>query len=699
MNYNLDSFYSGDMETLALNLRTLLENVVENPETPIGELEIISEAERKRILLDFNRAGAKYPCDGSGDGSEDSLAHQLFEEQAARTPENVAVIFGDQQLTYAELNARSNQLARYLESLGVGPESLVGICCERSPEMVVAILGILKAGAAYLPIDLSYPSDRLAYVLEDARAQVLLAQERLVGGLPAYATKVVCIDSDWDEIGERSAENTACDAHPDNPAYVIYTSGSTGRPKGVVIPHRGLVNYLRWCRQAYPVAEGDGSAVHSSIGFDLTVTSLFSPLIVGRGVELTPESQGIDGIGAALHRRPNLSLLKITPSHLDLLRHLVPAEAVAKLARAFVIGGEALLVEHLSFWQERAPGTRLFNEYGPTETVVGCCVYEVVDTGSPPGTAIPIGHPIANTQIYLLDAGQKLTPTLAIGELHIGGAGLARGYLNQPDLTAEKFIPNPFGSELGARLYKTGDLARRLPDSNLQYVGRSDFQVKIRGFRVELGEIEAVIGQYTDVREAAVIVGQDAPGVHRLVAYVVPGENSVLEVKDLHSYLSQQLPEYMTPTSYVMLDALPLTPNGKLDRRSLPALEGRRPNLAAPYRALQTEAELTIAAIWKEALQVEKIGADDNFFDLGGHSLLLVRVNRKLQEAFNQEITVIELLKYPTISSLAERLTGGIGQMPSLKQSQDRARTRKAAGANQSGQREKRRALREQREV
>jgi acyl carrier protein len=283
--------------------------------------------------------------------------------------------------------------------------------------------------------------------------------------------------------------------------------------------------------------------------------------------------------------------------------------------------------------------------------------------------------------------------------LHIGGAGLARGYFNQPDLTAEKFIPNPFGPEPGARLYKTGDLAQRLPDGNLQYVGRSDFQVKIRGFRVELGEIEAVIGQYTGVREAAVIVCQDGPGDHRLVAYVVPAENSVLEVKDLRGYLSQKLPEYMTPTSYVMLDALPLTPNGKLDRRSLPALEGPRLNLAAPYRALQTEAELTIAAIWKEALQVEKIGADDNFFDLGGHSLLLVRVNRKLQEAFNQEITVIELLKYPTISSLAERLTSGTGQGPSLKQSQDRARTRKAAGANQSGQREKRRALREQREV
>jgi amino acid adenylation domain-containing protein len=694
LTYNPDSFDAGDMETLALNLRTLLDRVVENPESPISELEILTETERKRILIDFNGTGSEHSCAGL----QDSLAHQLFEEQAALTQDSVAVIFGDQQLTYSELNARSNQLAHYLKSLGVGAETLVGICCERSTEMLVALLSVLKAGAAYLPIDLSYPTDRLAYMLQDARAPVLLAQERLVERLPAYTTRVVCLDSDWDEIAEQSAENPVCDARPDSPAYVIYTSGSTGKPKGVVIPHQGLFNYLSWCRLAYPVAEGEGSVVHSSIGFDLTVTSLFSPLTVGRSVELIPEAQGIGGIGVALQRRPHLSLLKITPSHLELLRHLVPTEAAAELAKSLVIGGEALLAEHISFWRERAPGTRLFNEYGPTETVVGCCVYEVTGTESPYETAISIGRPIANTQIYLLDAGHQLAPSLATGELYIGGAGLARGYLNRSDLTAEKFIPNPFEGR-GARLYKTGDLARRLPNGNLQYVGRSDFQVKIRGFRVELGEIEAVIGLCPDVREAAVIVAEDEPGSQRLVAYVVPDENADLEVKDLHSYLGQKLPEYMVPSLFVMLDAMPLNSNGKLDRRALPAMEKRRPKLEAPYRALQTEAEMTIAAIWREALQVDKIGADDNFFDLGGHSLLLVRVNRKLKEAFNQDISVIELLTYPTINSLAQRLTNGTGQKPSLQQGQDKAQTRKAAAARQRGQSEKRRALRGQREV
>ena len=687
------TFDAEDISRLASQFEVLLASVAKDPRALVGRLEVMTEEERHRLLFDFNRTGADYP--------RESPAHRLVEEQAARTPDAVAVIYGDRQLTYAELNARANQLAHHLKSLGVGPEVLVGVCCERTPEMVIALLATLKAGGAYLPLDLSYPPERLEYMLEDAQVPVLLTQERLVERLPAYQTIPVCLDADWDEIGEQSAENLESDAQPESPAYVIYTSGSTGRPKGVVIPHKGLVNYLSWSARAYPAAEGQGSVVHSPIGFDLTVTSLFTPLVAGRGVELVPEALGVEGLGAALERRRDLSLLKLTPAHLEVLSQLVPADLAAGSARALVIGGEALLAEHLTFWREHAPATRLFNEYGPTEAVVGCSVYEATgrDASDFGSGAVPIGRPISNARLYVLDSELNPVPAYVAGELYVGGDGLARGYLNRPDLTAEKFIPDPYSADPGARMYRTGDLARHLPSGELEYLGRADSQVKIRGFRVELGEVEAVIGSHPDVREAAATAREDSAGDRRLVAYVVAEQGSGLQPEALREYLGEKLPDYMIPSAFLMLDALPLTSNGKLDRKALPAPEGLRPQLEVVYAAPQTEDELTIATIWREALGLERVGIEDNFFDLGGHSLLLVRVSRKLQEAFGRDVPVIELFKHPTISKLVQYLAGEPGPGPALQQSQERAQTRKDAAARQSEQRERRRAQKGQREV
>jgi amino acid adenylation domain-containing protein len=691
LSYDPCSFDAADIERLAANFNALLLNVVKNPEALVGDLETITDDERRRFLDHFNFTNAE--------DSGDRVTHRMFEEQVLRTPDSVAIIFDDQQVTYEEVNTRSNQLAHYLKTLGVGPEVLVGICCERSPEMLTAILGVHKAGGAYLPLDSYSPPDRLAYMLEDARVPVLLVQEHLVERLPAFETRVVCLDSDWDEIVGQKDENPITGVHPENPAYVIYTSGSTGRPKGVVIPHRGLVNYLSWCSQAYAVVEGEGAAVHSPLGFDLTVTSLLAPLMVGRAVELAPESQGIEGLSAVLERRRNLSLLKLTPSHLEMLSHLVQPEVVAKSAKAFVIGGEALLAEHLRPWQERAPGIRLFNEYGPTEAVVGCCIHEVTEKAGTNGAAIPIGRPIANAKIFVLDHGLKPAPTYAPGELYIGGLGLARGYLNRPDMTAEKFIPDPFSAVPDARLYRTGDVARHLPEGNLEYLGRNDSQVKIRGFRVELSEIEIVLSQHPDIREAAVAVREDLPGDSRLVAYIVPERDPAPGGKVLRHYLVGKLPEYMTPSVFIMLDSMPLSINGKLDRRALPAPDVLRPKLEAVYTAPETETEMAIAAIWREVLRVERVGVDDNFFDLGGHSLLLVRVSRKLQETFNREVPVLDLFKYPTISSLVQRLSDGGNHETPPQMEQDRAQLRHLASASQREQRGKRSAARDQREA
>jgi amino acid adenylation domain-containing protein len=576
----------------------------------------------------------------------------MFEEQVERTPDGIAVVFEEQELTYRELNSRANQVAHFLKKLGVGGERLVGIYMGRSLEMIVGLLAVLKAGGAYLPLDPEIPKERLSFMLAESQTPLLLTQQRYLAELPDTNAQVICLDTQWQDVMEEGHENLLNTAAPENLAYVIYTSGSTGKPKGVMIEHRGLTNYLSWCLHAYPVSQGHGSPVHSSLSFDLTVTVLYAPLLTGRTVYLLPQESPVESLSEAFKNRRHYSLVKITPAHLQLLGQQLREEEASGRTHAFIIGGEALLPEHIGFWREHSPQTKLINEYGPTETVVGCCVYEVGDRDRN-STSIPIGRPITNTQLYILDQHWMLVPIGVPGELYIGGEGLARGYLEQPALTAEKFVPHPFTREPGARLYKTGDQARYLPDGNIEFLGRIDHQVKIRGFRIELGEIESVLGEHGSVRESVVTVREDPVGEKSLVAYVVP-MRAGLAIGELRSFLRAKLPEYMIPSTFVFLEKLPLTTNGKVDRKNLPMPDLSERSPEGSYLAPRTAVEEVVADIWAEALNVSRIGVRDNFFELGGHSLKATRVNSRLCTIFKMELPLRMLFEHPTVESLAQ---------------------------------------------
>jgi amino acid adenylation domain-containing protein len=653
-HYDAHLISEQQISRLVSQFQTLLESVLAQPQTLIGKLEILSAEEKHLLLVEFNQTQADYP--------QDKCIHQLFAEQVQQTPNNIAVVCGEQQLTYAELNTHANQLAHYLQKLGVGAEILVGLCCDRSFDMLIGILAILKAGGAYVPLDPTYPQERLSFMLQDSQVSVLLTQQKLLSRLPQHPTHTLCIDTDSYQ-GE-SQENPVSNLHPTNLAYVIYTSGSTGKPKGTMIPHQGLVNYLSWCTQAYAVAKGSGAPVNSSIGFDATITSLFSPLLVGQEVVLLEEEREIEALSTILSSRSNFSLVKITPAHLEILSQLLPQKRTTQQTRALIIGGEALLGKTLAFWQTYAADTRLINEYGPTETVVGCCVYEAPADTNLPG-AVPIGRPIANTQLYILNQHLQPVPIGVPGELYIGGAGVARGYLNRPELTAQRFLVNPFeeagGRGQGAggsRLYKTGDLARYLEDGTIEYLGRIDNQVKIRGFRVELGEIESLLSQHPSVRSPIVIVREDQPGDKRLVAYIVP-DTETPTPHDLRNFLQTKLPEYMIPSAFVILEALPLTNNGKVNRQALPAPEQIRTQI---YIAPQTPAEEIVAGIWAEVLGITQVGIDDHFFDLGGHSLLATQVIAKLRQIFQIELPLRGLFDAPTPAMMINSMVNILGE-------------------------------------
>ena len=646
LEFNTDLFDAATIERLANHFQNLLEGIIANPDQQISTLPLLTESEWQQLVVGWNETHADYPAE--------QCIHELFEDQVERTPDSVAVIFDDQHLTYFELNRRANQLARYLRGKGIGPETRVGIQMERSLEMMIGLLGILKAGAAYLPLDPDYPAERLSFMLEDAAVPVLLTQQRLTERLPRHQAEVIYLDTDWHKIAAESALNLKSDAGPDSLAYVIYTSGSTGTPKGVLIPHQGLVNYLAWSVNAYQVADGRGSLAHSSIGADLSITSLFAPLLAGRSVVLLPESEILVSLADALRERYDFSFVKLTPAHLEALSQLIPAEQADRRTKALIIGGEALWGESLSLWRDHAPTTRIINEYGPTETVVGCCVYETAAGASLPG-AVPIGRPIANTQIYLLDQHLRPVPSGVRGELYIAGDGLARGYLNRPDATAERFIANPFGAQAGERLYKTGDLARHLPSGEIEYLGRIDYQVKVRGFRIELGEIEQLLAAHPCVSECLVMARQDREGDKSLVAYVVmeQGEEGVT-ARELGRYLRERLPDYMVPRSMVLLERMPLTSNGKVDRRALPPPDNNWLDLDSQYVAPRNSIEEVIAGIWKQVLQRERVGIHDNFFELGGHSLLATRVMHRVQETLQVELSLRAFFEEPTVARLAE---------------------------------------------
>ena len=604
---------------------------------------ILSDRDCRQLLHGWNDTDAAFP---------DLCVHELFERQVERTPDADAVIFGERRLTYRDLDQRANQVAHFLRSHGVGPEVLVGVCLKRCPELLVALLGVWKAGGAYVPLDPAYPPERLAFMVDDAGLRVVLTEDACRGLFPDSDRQVVCLDSDWSTVARQSNGRLAAGAVPANLAYVMYTSGSTGQPKGAMILHSGLVNYLCWAIKAYGVEAGASVPVHTSISFDLTVTSLYPTLLAGGCAELLPEDVGARNLLAALRRGRDRGLVKITPAHLDLLNQEISPDEAAGLTRVFVIGGENLVAESVQQWRDYAPDTRLINEYGPTETVVGCCVYEV-KPGDPSTGSIPIGRPIHNTQIYVLGPDQTLAPIGAMGELYIGGAGVARGYLNRPELTRERFIADPFSGRDGARLYRTGDLARYRPDGILEYLGRVDHQVKIRGYRIELGEVEAALASHPAILACAVLAREDSPGNRQLVGYLVAKEEALPPDEEVLGYLKQRLPEYMVPAQLVRLDAMPLTQNGKVDRKALPAPTAAEPFADSASVGPRNDIERTLADVWSRLLNRSSVGIHDDFFEIGGHSLLAIKAISRIRDEFGVSFKVEEFFENSTVASLA----------------------------------------------
>jgi amino acid adenylation domain-containing protein len=637
--YKTSLFDATTISRMVAQYQTLLSNVYADPDRPISELPLLPSAEQAQLVHGWNQTAREFP--------RDRCAHQLFEDQATATPSVTAIVAGIERLSYAELNSRANQLAHYLRRSGVGPDVVVGICTERSTDMAIGLLGVLKAGGAYLPLEPNYPSDRIDYMLGHAQPRLVLTQAHFAN-LFAGQVQTFCLDQDASSLDTEPTHNPNVHSGPHNLVYVIYTSGSTGRPKGVAITQRGLTNYLCWAIAEYRVSDGNGSPVHSPLSFDLTVTSLWTPLLTGKTAVLLADSEAEDALINCLRGIRNMSLVKLTPAHVVLLSQVLSSEEVAGAANALVIGGEALRGEMLSYWRRHAPKTRLINEYGPTETVVGCCVYEVPEGDCPAGDIL-IGRPNANAQLYVLDRYLNLTPIGVPGELYIGGTGLARGYLKRPDLTAERFIPNPFGAD-GERLYKTGDLARYKIDGNLEYLGRVDHQVKIRGFRIELGEIEARLLEHPGVKEAVVIVRDDLPGGKQLVAYLALA--AATTTADVQRQLRERLPDYMVPALFVQLDTLPLNKNGKIERGALP-----RPDRSATndldYSAPQTTIETSLARQWEHLLALPRVGRNDNFFQRGGHSLLAVRLVGLIEHEFGIKLPLASVFQAPTIAELA----------------------------------------------
>ncbi len=591
--------------------------------------------------------------------SRDACLYQMFEAQVEQTPDAIAVIFENKQLTYRHLNQRANQLAHHLRTLGVGSEILVGICVERSLEMVVGLLGILKAGGAYVPLDPEYPLDRLAFILEDTQAPVMLTQEKLVDSLPTHRAQVVCLDSDWEIISQQSQENPLCQTAGNNLVYVIYTSGSTGQPKGVMISHSGICNQLYWRQTAFPLTETDRVLQTISFSFDPSVWQIFWPLSFGAQLILAhPGGHQDTAYLVKLIAEQQITVIALVPSMLRVFLEEKDVESCNCL-RHVSCGGEPLPVELAErFFARLNLDGVLHNVYGPTEASIDATFW-TCKPGSDRAIA-PIGCPITNTQIYILDSNLQAVPVGEPGELHIGGICLARGYLNRPDLTAEKFIPNPFSSEPGGRLYKTGDLARYLPDGKIEFLGRIDQQVKIRGFRIELEEIEAALNQHPSTRESVVIAREDVPGDKRLVAYVVANQEPAPTSNELRSFLKQKVPDYMVPSAFILLDALPLTPNGKVDRRALPEPDQIRSNsekaYSKEYLPAQDTLELQLTKIWEKLLGIQPIGVRDNFFELGGNSLLAVRLLHQIEKVFGKDLPLATLLQAPTVGQLADIL-------------------------------------------
>ncbi|MEH1861362.1 MAG: non-ribosomal peptide synthetase [Nostoc sp.] len=658
--------------SLAQNKNELL---VTNSQTSLSEnnlerdnltLPILKESEKK-LLIEWNHTQTDYP--------QQACIHQLFEAQVEKTPDAVALIFNNQHLTYRDLNSRANQLAKHLQSLGVGAEILVGICIERSLEMVVALLAILKAGGAYVPLDVGYPQERLAFMLSDTQVSVLLTQKELVAKLPTHTAFVICLDADWNTITQNKKDNLSTSVTADNLAYVMYTSGSTGTPKGVSVIHRGVVRLVKETNYAQLTPE-EVILQLAPISFDASTFEIWGCLLNGgRLVIYPPNTPSLEELGQIIQQY-QVTTLWLTAG----LFHLIVDEKIdaLKSLRQLLAGGDVLSVPHVQKFLQTVENCQLINGYGPTENTTFTCCHPIT-APLQPDVSIPIGRPIANTQVYILDNKLQSVSIGEAGELYIGGDGLARGYLNRPDLTAEKFIYHSFDNNLATRLYKTGDLARYLPDGNIEFLGRIDNQVKIRGFRIELGEIEREIAQHPDVREIVVLARQDEAGEKQLTAYIVPHYNSGYTHNKLRSFLQQRLPNYMMPSTFLVLESLPLTANGKVDRHKLPAPSRERPQLEQAYLAPQTDLERLLAGILSELLKIDRVGIDDNFFNLGATSISILQVAARVKQELGIELHAVKLFQYSTIGSLAKYLHSNQNSQPSSDKLQNRAQRQQAA--------------------
>jgi amino acid adenylation domain-containing protein len=640
-NYNTEMFDKETVGRMARHYERIVEAVVAEPELRVPEIELLGAEERELLLVGWNQTKSDY--------LHDRCLHQLIEAQAALTPERVAVVYEDAELSYVELNARANQLARHLRALGVGPDSLVGVMMERTAEMVVALLGVLKAGGAYVPLDPAYPQERSSFMLEDSRARVLLTERHLAGALPGVRAQVIALDAEWESISRLGAGNPENVTSPSDLAYVIYTSGSTGRPKGVQISHRALVNFLSSMAGRPGLSRPDVLLSVTSLSFDIAGLELFLPLTVGARVVLATRAEAADGL--ALARRLSDSRATVMQATPATWRLLLDAGWGGDERLTALCGGEALASALAAELTARTGS--LWNMYGPTETTIWSAVAEVAAGGA----EVTIGGGIANTQLYVLDARLGPAPAGVAGELYIGGDGLARGYLNRPGLTAEKFMPDPHAVEAGARMYRTGDLVRRLADGRIRFLGRIDHQVKVRGYRIELGEIEAALAAYPSVGECVVVARADGRGDKRLVAYLVGASDAEpATAGELREHLRRRLPEYMVPWVFVQLPEMPLTPNGKVDRKALSAPELDDEAGTGGIRQLQTPVEEVLAGIFAEVLRVKEVGVDESFFELGGHSLLATQLMSRVREAFSVEVALRKLFEGPTVAELAEHI-------------------------------------------
>jgi amino acid adenylation domain-containing protein len=682
VEYSTDLFEEATARRMSMHFEALLRAFVADPAVRIAAAPMLSMAERQALVRALDR---------TSEAGEGGLVHRLFETEVARAPGALAVVDGERRVTYGELDAQAERLAGLLAARGVGPGDRVGICLYRSIELVAALWGILKAGAAYVPIDPQTPRGRATEIARQAKLALLVTESALVESALAAGEASGDVDI---VLVDRPAALAAASAtaparpralSPDALAYLMFTSGSTGRPKGVMVPHRGLWTYLVQARELYRTREGNGAPVHSSIAFDLTVTSLLLPLVSGRPVVIVHDRDGVDGLVRVLQESQDLGPVKLTPAHLELLARMIPAPELAGRARCLVVGGEALPAPTAAHWRRHAPGTRLINEYGPTETVVGCCVHEVVDVDET--RPVPIGRPLAGASLYVLDGELEPVPLGAIGELYIGGAGVAHGYADEPAVTAAAFLPDPYALARGARMYRTGDLARLRGDGLLEFVGRRDAQVKLRGYRVELGEIEAALGRQAGVREAAVVLSGLGPARDwlaaepRLVGYVVG--DGALDLEGLRAGLAEELPGYMLPAVLVHMSSLPLTRNGKVDRAALPAPEHDTAAPAVPgapgtptgaqilavwkldqrtqarpeHVDPRTPVENALAAIWVELLHLDRVGVHDSFFELGGHSLVAIQALARIRSQLHVDLPLRRLFESPTLAELAEAVT------------------------------------------